>query len=202
VLEAKLLVNSYNVFNTTGSDPYELRAVSTPIATLVAGGTGLTGVYNDLGDGDLYGGRSILASEAYQAINIPLNATFIAALTGGGQIALGGQLTTAVAGGNDDGLFGASLGAPSDVQLVLKLGMTASTIPEFKFQITQASANTVALSWPAVPDNWQLQSCYSLISPVWTAVPDAPVVSSGRKVVSLPATGGQRFFRIWQTPWK
>jgi hypothetical protein len=202
VLEAKLRVYSYRVGSPSGGEPYELRAVSTPIATLVAGGSGLTGIYNDLGDGGLYGGRTVLVSEASQFITIPLNAALIAALPSGGQIALGGQLTSLVPGGNDEYLFAGSGDTLSDSQLVLKLGMTASTIPEFKFEIVRVNANTVKLSWPAVPDNWQLQSCPSLTSPVWTSVPDAPVLSAGQKEVVLPATGSQRFFRLWQTPWK
>lgn len=44
VLEAKLRVNSYTNTSPEGAETYELRAVSTPIATLLAGGSGLTGI--------------------------------------------------------------------------------------------------------------------------------------------------------------
>jgi hypothetical protein len=196
-LAAELRVKAYTGVSPDGTETYELRAVTTAIATLSAGGSGLTAIYTDLGDGTLYGGRNIAASET-GFITIPLNASFLAALPSGGPIALGGQITTFALGGGSEYLFGFSLGNPGDVQLVLTLAPTH--LPAFQLQVTYLSPNSLQVSWPVTPDGGQLQSSPSLSSPAWTAVPDAPAIVGGQNVVVLPTTGGQLFFRLAQTP--
>jgi hypothetical protein len=196
-LSAELRVNAYQSGSPSGFEFYELRAVSTPIATLTAGGSGLVGIFNDLGDGSVYGGRDIATSES-GFLTIPLNASFLSALPiGGGQIALGGQITTLVAGGDDENLFSFSAGAPADAQLHLRLSPTL--LPAFQLQIARLP-NAVQLSWPLTADTWQLQSSDSLSNPLWVSVPDAPAIVGTQRIVVLPTTDGRLFFRLWQTP--
>ena len=76
---------------------YDLRDVSTSIASLVAGGggSGLT-IYNDLGTGASYGTRTFSASDNATTVNMIVNATGLSAInsSAGNQFALGGFLST------------------------------------------------------------------------------------------------------------
>ena len=196
-MAAELRINLYSAASDGVSEDYILRAVSTPISTLVTGGSGLTAIYDDLGDGPVYGGRTVAVSES-GFITVPLNATFVAALTSGGSIALGGQITSSTPGGAPEYLFGGSAGSAGDVQLLLSVAPTHA--PIFQLQITFLPPNALQVSWPVTPDAWLLQSSPSLSSPLWTLVPDAPVIIGGQNVVVLPATDGQLFFRLMQAP--
>jgi len=64
VARAELRVNTYQIHSPTGSEIYQLRQVTTSAAALSAGGSGLIGIYNDLGDGPIYATRSFAPSEA------------------------------------------------------------------------------------------------------------------------------------------
>jgi hypothetical protein len=199
VVSAELRVNLYGAASPSGSENYELHAVSTAISTLSAGGSGLTAIYDDLADGVLYGGRVIFTNESFSIITIPLNASFVAALPGGGgQIALGGNITSFDGIDNDEWLFAFSNGSLSDAQLVLKQNVTR--LPAIQLKIAYLPPNAVQLSWPLTPDNWQLQVSPSISSPTWVSVPDAPAIIGNQRVVVLPATDGQMFFRLFQTP--
>ncbi|HEX5218762.1 MAG TPA: M36 family metallopeptidase [Verrucomicrobiae bacterium] len=121
---AQLIVNTYGISSPTGSETYQLRHVSTPVPTLVAGGSGLTPVFNDLGDGAIYGSRVFSTSEANQFIAISLNDAFLTNImaAAGQAFALGGELTTLDGTpGNLECIFGGSLGNPNDVRLSLTL---------------------------------------------------------------------------------
>lgn len=119
ITSAQLLINSYTDNGGGGSATYQLNDVTTPIPTLEAGGTGLTGIYDDLANGTVYGSQVIPNSASGTIVTIPLNTAFVnAAMAAGGQIALGGNITSLV-GTNDDYLFGASAGFPGDVRLEL-----------------------------------------------------------------------------------
>ncbi|HEY5753349.1 MAG TPA: PEP-CTERM sorting domain-containing protein [Chthoniobacterales bacterium] len=74
------------------SETFTLYAVSTPIAALTAGGSDLTTIYDDLGDGVQYGSGTITSASGF--LSIDLNADFIATARAatGGLIALGGAL--------------------------------------------------------------------------------------------------------------
>src|SRR4029079_6274681 len=64
-------------------DPTETLAmwdVTTPIATLTAGGSGLTAIYNDLGTGTQFGLRSVSAADNNTTVIIPLNPAAVTAL--------------------------------------------------------------------------------------------------------------------------
>jgi autotransporter-associated beta strand protein len=124
VVQAELLINTYSHGGTNDYEIYVLRHVATAIGTLVAGGSGLTAIYNDLADGPVYSVRNILEIEDDQRAIIPLNLTFIndATAAAGGQIALGGSLANLIPGTVLQTCFGFSGSPASDVQLRLTFG--------------------------------------------------------------------------------
>jgi hypothetical protein len=94
-------------------DPTETLAifdVTTPVATLTAGGTGLVGIFNDLGSGTQFGTIVVSAADNGQTVSIVFNAAGIAAINAalGSTIAFGGALTTLGAGTADEYVFGFS----------------------------------------------------------------------------------------------
>src|SRR5439155_2153458 len=117
----QLLVRSYTNSSDFSSETILLSDVTTPIANLVAGGSGLVGIYNDLGGGTAFGSRVTSTNESGTIVAIPLNAAFLNALlsASGGQIALGGSLTTLNGVSDNEYLFGFSQGNIGDVQLEL-----------------------------------------------------------------------------------
>ena len=143
IVQAELLIKTYDYNSTNASEKYVLRHVSTPIATLVAGGAGLTAIYDDLADGPVYSVRNLLAVEEQQRAIIPLNLTFIndATAAAGGQIALGGSLPSLVPG-SDRFCFGASGSASSDVQLRLTFGTSTTINASDRGQYNQTGAHT------------------------------------------------------------
>jgi autotransporter-associated beta strand protein len=125
IIHAELLINCYSNASPHGQETYLVRKVSTSIATLEAGGSGLVGIYNDLGTGAVYSVRSIATNESYQKAIIPLNVTFMndATAASGSQMALGGSIATLDAINNhNQTLFDYSGFAPDDVQLRLTFG--------------------------------------------------------------------------------
>ena len=56
----------------------------------------------------------------------------------------------------------------------------------------------VALSWPDLPSQWQLQARPAL-GGVWENVPATPAVLGGRNTVALSLGAGSRFFRLQTT---
>ena len=98
ILSAQLrLFHPTNGYNSPDpSETYTLFDVSTPIPTLVAGGTGLTGVFADLGSGVSYGSGVFSAADVNSIVPIGLNAAALADLNGaaGGLFALGGAVTS------------------------------------------------------------------------------------------------------------
>ena len=128
VASAELLINSYVNISPAGFENYALRQVATPISQLVAGGSSLTNIYNDLADGTLYGSRNVYTSQSYQTISVPLNAAFLSALmaASGGQIALGGSLSTLSGTPDNEFVFGMSNGNPGDVQLRITYATSVS----------------------------------------------------------------------------
>jgi hypothetical protein len=125
LVAAELQVNTYGVASPTNNVIYQLQDVTTPIATLVAGGTGLTNIYDDLGSGTVYGDRTIRTNDSYRFISIPLNQSLRTAVAAasGGQFAMGGSVINLDGDTNDNiYAFGYSSGLPTDVQLVLTEG--------------------------------------------------------------------------------
>ena len=94
------------------SETYKLFDVATPITTLRAGGTGLTGIFDDLGTGVEFGSVEISAASNGTLVSINLNAAGIAAIQAarGGQIAFGGALSS-LSGTSQQLVFGFSSGS-------------------------------------------------------------------------------------------
>lgn len=124
VAKAELLINCFSNLSPHPDETYVLRHVSTPIATLTAGGSGLTNIYKDLADGPVYAVRKVYMVETGQRAIIPLNVTFLNDVTAarGSQIALGGALATLDNQPYDQQLFGWSGLEVNDVQLRLTFG--------------------------------------------------------------------------------
>ncbi|CAD5974301.1 Thermitase [Planktothrix rubescens] len=131
VTSAKLQIKAYQYSSADPSETYELRDVTTPVSTLTAGGSGLTSIYNDLGDGTIYGSRSFTSADSNQTVTIDLNSALVSAINAksGQSFALGGQITTDGIG--DEYIFGSSnsLSPNTDVQLLLTYGPTDTTPP-------------------------------------------------------------------------
>ncbi|VGO20189.1 beta strand repeat-containing protein [Pontiella sulfatireligans] len=132
IIKAELLIKCSNINTPNDQETYVLHHVSTPIGTLVAGGSGLTDIYNDLGEGAVYGIRNVAELEAYERAIVPLNVTLINDATAamGGQIALGGSIVS-LEGAPSEFLFGSSIGTGDAVQLRLTFG-TSITINSSK----------------------------------------------------------------------
>lgn len=115
--------DSGNGFNSP--DPYEtysVREVTTDIATVTAGGSGLISVFDDLGDGTVFGVVDIDAATNGTSVLIPLNHNGEGAVNAaiGGQLAFGGAVTT-LAGNPIQMVFAYSNGSMRQ-RLLLDLG--------------------------------------------------------------------------------
>ena len=123
IVSAELILNCYTNVSPYGQETCILRQVATSISALEAGGSGLTNIYNDLGDGGIYGIRNVFVVESGQRAIIPLNVQFFndATAASGSQIALGGSIAN-LDPTNNRYLFGGSYGYPADVQLRLTFG--------------------------------------------------------------------------------
>jgi len=168
IISAELKVNTYEFNSVDASETYELNAVATPIATLTAGGTGLTNIYTDLGDGAVYGSRSFSSADDYSSVSIPLNSNFINALVAakGTKLALGGEITSLNNLIDNEGVFAFSGENPgTDVQLVInyapanKTGISISDVTGIEGQtnlasvivkLSQASATPVTVKYTTV----------------------------------------------------
>jgi hypothetical protein len=106
--------------------------VSTSIPTLIAGGSGLTGIFSDLGTGPAYGSTTVSSASNGQYVSLFLNSAFLADLNAasGGSIALGGALMSLADPNGYEFVFGNTdlSSANPAVRLTLVAG-TASNIP-------------------------------------------------------------------------
>lgn len=130
IINAELIINGYTISSPQGEETYLVRGVSTPIATLEAGGPNLTNIYMDLGSNAVYGVRDAFTNESDQFLIIPLNVKFFndIAAVAGGQIALGGSIVTLdPTNTHNEFLFGFSGYSANDVQLRLTYG-TSTTL--------------------------------------------------------------------------
>jgi len=124
VTHAELRAHTYGVYCPTGTETYQLHEVTTPAATVQAGGSGLTNIYIDLGDGPAYGARTLVPGDAYRDVSIPLNPTLRSAVTAaaGNPFVIGGEITTLDADlSSTEGAFGGS-GTSGILELVLTVG--------------------------------------------------------------------------------
>jgi PEP-CTERM motif len=79
--------------DVTGAGTYTLNDVSTAVASLVSGGSGLVGTFNDLGTGNAYGSIGLTTANSQSVFTLTLNAAAIADIQGslGGLFAIGGR---------------------------------------------------------------------------------------------------------------
>lgn len=111
------------------SDPSERFAVyevATDITTLTAGGTGLVGVFHDLGDGTVYGSAAMTKLDNGTSVLVGLNHNAVNAINAaiGGRWAVGGAVTTL--DGNPIQLVFAMSEGTMPRQLILDFGETES----------------------------------------------------------------------------
>ncbi len=94
--DLKLFNPASGYYSSDATETYELFDVTTDIATLRAGGFGLTGIYNDLGDGDVLATLVADSSLNNTIVSISFNAAGLAYLNShlGQQVAIGGALTS------------------------------------------------------------------------------------------------------------
>lgn len=110
------------------SETYTVFDVFTPITTLLAGGSGLTSIFNDLGYGLTFGSVVASAADTDTQINITLNANALTALNAAsGLFAFGGAITSLSGGTSNEFLFANSGTFTSFNDLVLT---TSAPIPE------------------------------------------------------------------------
>jgi hypothetical protein len=124
ITSATLRVQTRDFNSVDATETYNVFDVSTPIASLVAGGAGLVATFNDLGTGTGFGSRVYGPADEALVRDIALNAAAVAAIQAGlgGLFATGGAVTTI--GGPDQFVFGDYIGVPISSQLVLQ------TVPE------------------------------------------------------------------------
>ncbi len=94
VTGATLNLRRYN--STTSNDTYSSWDVTTPLATLLAGGTGLFSIFNDLGSGTFYGSSPVPnTGSSGDILSFPLNTTAVTAINSalGGTFVIGGSTT-------------------------------------------------------------------------------------------------------------
>jgi hypothetical protein len=179
------LFNPSNGF--TSPDPNESLSifdVSTSIASLVAGGSGLVATFDDLGSGVEFGATTVSPASNNTLVSIPLNAAGVAALelAKGGLTAVGGALTSLV-GGTQQSVFGFSSSALQR-SLLLNVGL-----PEDWYAINVTDLDNdlyVRTSTPADgPGEFvnTLNPVIELYDPANTLVATGTVLSDGRNEV-------------------
>lgn len=214
VLTAQLRINTYSILSPTGSETFQLHHVSTAVPTLVAGGTGLITIYNDLADGVAYGSRSFSPNEADQFITMNLNAAFITNLiqAAGQPFAVGGVIASLdTTPFNNEAIFWGSQGATNNVQLLLTLGTPQAQLkllaPEWAGGHLRLFVSTVDGS-PITPDrgsNVWVYAATNVTLPLsnWTALTIAPVLTNGLLLVDgiNPTNPPALFFRAIEGSW-
>jgi hypothetical protein len=114
--------------SSDASENYELHDVVTPIATL-QNRTDRMGTHADLGNGVVYGSRTMTSADQGTIVSIELNSSAIAALNAAtGLFAMGGSLTTLDSFYNYEFVFGSSGGIANVSQLRLTVVPESSTL--------------------------------------------------------------------------
>ena len=122
---AQLQLYTYQI---TESGTYTTYDVATPVPTLTAGGTGLVGIYADLGSGASFGSLALTTADEESLILINLNAAAVADIQANADIsalfAIGGDFLS-------DSGFGHAYGFSSfDPRNQLILQTAAATVPD------------------------------------------------------------------------
>jgi subtilisin family serine protease/Ca2+-binding RTX toxin-like protein len=189
IVSAQLQIKTYSYLSADASETYELRDVITPVTTLVAGGTGLTSIYNDLGDGVIYGSRNFTSADSNQTVSINLNSSLVSALNAksGQAFALGGWLTTLDNISNNEYLFGFSnsLNPGGDVQLLLTYG---TTLPVITIAATDANAAETLLGTIPNPGQYTLTRTGPTTSSLTVNVALSGTATNGTDYTTIPTT--------------
>src|SRR5262249_28925503 len=109
IVGAQLRLTNPLYSSPDATETYSVFDVSTPIAALSARGSGRTDIFTDLGTGSDFGSQTVSSADNGQVVTVNLSPAALARLNAaaGGQVALGGALTT-LAGSVDQFLFGFS----------------------------------------------------------------------------------------------
>jgi hypothetical protein len=151
IFNAQLLLNTFDYDSSAANETFQLLEVKTPVSTLVAGGSGQLGIYNDLGDGVAYGVRTYVPADDDKIRVIDLNTDAINALmaNSGQAFALGGMLTSLDTISNSEYVFGYSNSMGADnVRLVLNTG---APLPAISVYATDPSASETLAGAPSDP---------------------------------------------------
>lgn len=213
VVAAQLRINTYSIVSPTGSEMFQLRHVSTPVAALVAGGSGLISIYGDLADGPIYGDRSLSVAESNQIVTVTLNTSFISNIVAaaGQSFALGGEIASLDGTpSNNEAAFAFSTGAATDVQLLLTIEGSPSQLkfldPELLAAGLRLRVSTVDGSpiTPARASNIWVYATTNSVLPGgnWIALPGTPVLTNGELHLNgINSTNPPaRFFRALEVP--
>ena len=179
IISAQLAVKTFDYGSGDALEHYQLHDVATPAATVLAGGSGLTGIFKDLGEGTSFGSRSYADADDHQIRYIDLNAAAINAISAkiGQTMVLGGQLTSLDSISNNEYSFGfSSSPAPWDVHLVLNAG---NALPLVSVIASDAIAAETDSSTPANPGEYTLFRTGPTANPLTVNLTMAGTASNG-----------------------
>jgi hypothetical protein len=115
-------------------------------------------------------------------------------IDGGGGTSSGGPYTVSGTIGQPDA------GRMSGGDFTLEGGFWGAAVaiqmPEAPLLTITRSGSNVIVSWPSPSIGFALQESASLGTPNWTAVGAAPTDNGATKSVTLPASAGDKFFRL------
>jgi len=107
-----------NYVSSDNSETYQLNSYDGSIDDLIAGGNGLMGIYNDLGDGDNYGSYEYMATGGMVQFSISLSLDAIADINAAigsldQRFSLGGILTSLSQRTGEESIFSSSAMTPA-----------------------------------------------------------------------------------------
>ena len=144
IVSATLEAESPSTLTPDPSETWTLYDVTTPVATLVAGGVSAA-IFSDLGSGTSYG--NVTVANGYTGIvTVTLNANAIAALNAakGSSIAIGGALST-LGAGSDEFIFADSFGGYVRRLTIQTVATPVPTMNEWGMIIFMVFAGLVSL---------------------------------------------------------
>ncbi len=190
ILSAELrLQNPTNGFSSPdATETLQFQDATTPISTLIDG-TGGVAAFTDLGNGTVFGSRTVSAADNGMTVVIPLNNAFISAATAAanGQLAIGGQLTTITrTTGIGEFIFGYS-GSTQSTQLFLTISSAGLVIalPPSATEGDAPASGTVTASYAPASD---LVVNLTSSSPARLSMPASITILAGTTSATFPLT--------------
>jgi hypothetical protein len=124
-------------YSEDGAETLSLFHVATSRSALLAGGSGLAGIFADLGAGTAYGSTAVTESANGGYVSLFLNGAFLADLNAasGGSIAVGGALT--------------SLTDPNGYEFVFGNTDLSSVLQSVRLTLTPSTTQTAAVPEPS-----------------------------------------------------